>query len=142
VFLTTINSAVCAGFKPCALSIICCTYVDICILSYDIVQYDTASPYSSVVEHPLSKRKVRSSILRGGIILFHSLVQVTRLTQLIAILPLSVLPRKCSSQMIRLINSLYLSTHYLTLIKMKPSGCVSRLSLLSLRQGISKGIQW
>lgn len=26
----------------------------------------TRSPYSSVVEHPLSKRKVRSSILRGG----------------------------------------------------------------------------
>ena len=29
---------------------------------------DGMSPYSSVVEHPLSKRKVDSSILSGGII--------------------------------------------------------------------------
>ncbi len=33
----------------------------------DMLVIKACSPYSSVVEHPLSKRKVRSSILRGGI---------------------------------------------------------------------------
>lgn len=41
----------CVGW--CLSCVFVCVFVDV-------------SPYSSVVEHPLSKRKVRSSILRGG----------------------------------------------------------------------------
>ncbi len=42
------------------------------LIKLDISLRFSISPYSSVVEHPLSKRKVRSSILRGGMTFFRA----------------------------------------------------------------------
>ncbi len=40
----------------------------VCVFDYELLNWQCrhVSPYSSVVEHPLSKRKVGSSILPGG----------------------------------------------------------------------------